>query len=327
MPTRNLHSNLLSSTNRLMRLETQIAKEITDAYVEALDRIRRDLSRIYERYAENGVLTHAEMSRFNRLTGLRNQIIKDVRPALTESRELTRVLASVQYEAAFYTHAWSIEQAAGVSLQWGMLNERQVAAAIRNEFAGNAFRRIPRETQRRLRQAISQGLIRGQSMPGMMANIREAITATRNEALRIARTEAHRAREEGSWRATQEAYDNGVRMVRRWDATLDNRTRSSHGSMDGQERAVVEKDGSVQLERPFQSPDGGQTNRPGNFGIAAEDIHCRCVALDVIEGLEPELRRTRDRGVEPYQTFVQWANDRGVRASRYGQRYNYVRRR
>jgi uncharacterized protein with gpF-like domain len=259
------------------------------------------------------------MSKFNRLTALRTRIIRDIRPAVFTSRELTQLLTRVQYEAAFYSHAWAIEQAAGAGMSWGLLSERAVAAAVRNEFVGPALTRLNREMQRRVRDAISQGLIRGVSMPDMMRHIRDGIGATASDAMRIARTEAHRARELGSWRATQDAYKQGVRMNRQWLAAF-NRTRDTHGSMNGQERAV----GPDGLERPFQSPDGGQTAYPGGFGIAAEDINCRCTVIDVIEELEPELRREGD-SVEPYQSFVEWANRRGVRASRYGQRYNFVR--
>ena len=324
--TRNLETLQKTIPTRLTRNERQIAREIIANYRAALAAVRAELSKVYERYADaSGVLTHADMSRYNRLTTLERNIIAELRPLVSDNTRLLERNVVLQYEEAFYRHAWAFEQAVGVPMKWGILSPEQVRAAVANPLRYLAERDLANATINRIRRAVTQGIIRGSSLPAMMRDVRGAIGTTTYDAMRIARTEAHRARELGSWRATQEAYDNGVRMNKRWSATLSNRTRDTHASMDGQERKVIDRDGEIALERPFQSPSGAQTQRPGGFGVAAEDINCRCTTYDVIEGLEPELRRTSDRGVEPYQTFVQWANDRGVRASRYGQRYNFVR--
>jgi hypothetical protein len=58
--------------------------------------------------------------------------------------------------------------------------------------------------------------------------------------------------------------------VKQWDSTVDARTRSTHVGLDGQLR---------EIEQPFKSPTGATAMYPGGFGVAGEDINCRCVML------------------------------------------------
>ena len=144
----------------------------------------------------------------------------------------------------------------------------------------------------------------------MMRGVRDAIGVTARQAMTIARTEAHRARELGHLMASQEAADKGVELWRVWDAALDDRTRSTHARLDGKK---------VKAGKPFT----GSVYYPGGWGIASEDINCRCTVTDVIEGYEPKGRRAEGE-VQPYQTFPAWAKDHGITGSRYGQKYNFT---
>ena len=85
-----------------------------------------------------------------------------------------------------------------------------------------------------------------------------------NNAIRIARTEGHRIQCSASHDAAQQAKDRGADIVKKWDATLDGKTRESHVAVDGQIREVDEKF-SNGLMYPGD-PAGG----------AAEVINCRC---------------------------------------------------
>jgi uncharacterized protein with gpF-like domain len=92
-----------------------------------------------------------------------------------------------------------------------------------------------------------------------------------------------------------------------WQATLDNKTRDSHQDMDCQK---------VKLDEMFifQSGDnkGDETEGPGLSGIPEEDINCRCVMREEIVGYEPSIRGARDEGNIPYQTYEEWADDKGI---------------
>ena len=80
---------------------------------------------------------------------------------------------------------------------------------------------------------------------------------------RIIETEAHRD-------ANAAAYETAMRAgatVKRWNTMGDDRVRDTHEYLDG---VTAPMDGS------FYSFRGGSTLYPGQWGIAEEDVNCRC---------------------------------------------------
>lgn len=94
---------------------------------------------------------------------------------------------------------------------------------------------------------------------------------------RIARTESMQAFHQARKQAWQQAIDDGeieedAHVVKIWRAALDERTRSSHAGLDGQQ---------VDRDELFQSSTGARMDHPGDrdHGATAEDvINCRCTA-------------------------------------------------
>ena len=91
-----------------------------------------------------------------------------------------------------------------------------------------------------------------------------------SNATRIVRTESGRIHSEVRMNTMMKAKDEGADVVKQWDSTVDGRTRSTHVHLDGQLR---------ELEQPFKSPSGATAMYPRGFGVAAEDINCRCEML------------------------------------------------
>lgn len=304
---------LQKTANKLLLMnETTAIRELAGNYMSAANAIRDELAKLYERYAVGGKLTHAEMTKYNRLLSLEKQIREVAMPHVLANNRLLDRLARVQYEEAFYRHAWAIDNAVGMRMRWGLLSPDQVKAAVENELRHLAKRRLADETLLRVRRAVAQGVIRGTSMRGMMRDIRDVMEVSNSDAMRIARTEAHRAREQGHKAASDRANDLGVLVTRVWIASLDDRTRSSHARLDGRPESEWRL-GGIKPEYP------GDPALP-----AEESINCRCDTYDKVRGYEPEVRRARDKGVEPYQDFETWADSRGVTASRYGEQYNFT---
>lgn len=121
------------------------------------------------------------------------------------------------------------------------------------------------------REEISRGLATGASYIDIARRLENRSNITFNQAKRIVETEAHRIQEEVQYKTLQKAKDKGADIVKQWDCTLDKRTRKTHIELDGQTR---------ELDQPFKIPSTGATAQyPGGFGIAKEDIRCRCVSL------------------------------------------------
>ncbi len=97
-----------------------------------------------------------------------------------------------------------------------------------------------------------------------------------NNAYRIARTEGHRTAMQAKADSITAARSRGADMVKVWDATLDGKTRASHARLHGQWR----EDGE---EFTTYDDKGNEisTQYPGGFGIAEQDINCRCTLLSM----------------------------------------------
>lgn len=116
---------------------------------------------------------------------------------------------------------------------------------------------------------ISRGFASSMMYTEIARNIRQYGGVSMYKALTIARTEGHRITEQARDKARHRAKEAGADVVKQWDSTLDGRTRKSHRKLDGQVR---------ELDEPFEV-NGHKAQYPGGFGIAKEDINCRCVTL------------------------------------------------
>lgn len=120
-----------------------------------------------------------------------------------------------------------------------------------------------------IQQEISRGFATAADYTEIARNIRNHGGVSMRKAFTIARTEGHRIHQESAEDAMRKASAAGADVVKQWDSTLDKRTRPSHKKLDGQLR---------ELDEPFEI-NGYKGMRPGGFGIASEDINCRCVML------------------------------------------------
>jgi hypothetical protein len=73
-------------------------------------------------------------------------------------------------------------------------------------------------------------------------------------------------------------------------------------------------------EPMFYSPSVGWIRGPLQSGVPSFDINCRCRVRGEVAGYPPKVRRVRDEGLKDYQTFEQWARERGITKNKYGQR-------
>lgn len=88
-----------------------------------------------------------------------------------------------------------------------------------------------------------------------------------------ARSEIHRAFLQGqSYGADTIEKDSGTLIYKKWDATLDEKTRDTHFLLHGTTKLIDDYFETV----------NGKALTPGTFGIAEEDCNCRCI-LEFVE--------------------------------------------
>ena len=310
MPTRDLAKLETWVDKRLWAGVSATERALLVNYREALDAVRVGLAKVYEKYAKAGVLTQAEMTKYNRLANLEKDLAEVLGPALSKNGRAVKRLTAEQYRASAFMHAWAIEQSVGGQIRWGLLNKTAMDAAVKATFDAPAWRAAGEIAIKQLRadglarmdRTIRQGVVRGLSYDKMAKAIREdVLERSAADAIRIARTEAHRAMTRGQVATYDEAEEQGLELRRFWMATLDSHTRDSHAAMDGVES---NEDGTFNLA-------GYTIDGPGDPQLPPEEaINCRCSLRSQIDDYGPKVRRIRDEGVVPYTTYREWEKER-----------------
>ena len=138
---------------------------------------------------------------------------------------------------------------------------------------GTMVQNVSPETRNRVRQVVVTGLDQGLTTNEIQAALMQDAAFNASRALRIARTETTTALEEGADEGYSAATDAGVKFDLQWLTARDGSVRDSHRPMDQQLRKPGQK---------FTSGAGHSTVAPGQFGIASEDVNCRCTRVPKI---------------------------------------------
>ena len=172
------------------------------------------------------------------------------------------------------------------------LDQEQVlnALTIDSKLSKPLYERLGEDIKtlkRKVSSEISRGIANNFSYTQIAKNLVGISNTGMNNAYRIARTEGHRIQNQSAMDAANIAKENGADVVKQWDATLDARTRPHHAMLDGQIR---------ELDKPFEV-NGRKAMYPSGFGIASEDIHCRCALLQRAKWAldEDELQTLKER--------------------------------
>jgi len=295
-----LQNRLRQGDNAAERLTKQTEKQLITNYQGALKELRNKLSKL----AEKGVLNNADMQKYNRLSNLEKEIGEEISKLTGKNASNLRKGIGDVYEEQYYRTAFAIESEAQARLGFGQLDRDAINKIIENPMDNIGFLERNRENsqrlRRQLREQLSRGLIQGEGYQKIARRLKERMDVGASEAVRIARTECHRAQTQGRLDSIGRAEKAGVQAVRVWVATLDDRTRDTHADLDGQR---ADEDGYFDIN-------GIQAEGPGLTGAAEEDINCRCTVRLEIEGYEPEVRRSREEGTIPHQTYNEYYNER-----------------
>lgn len=170
----------------------------------------------------------------------------------------------------------------GVSTSFDMRNPL-VRQAL--DEAGKRIHLITDTTAAALRSTLQVGVLAGEGIPELTARVAEVFNyAETYRSERIARTETVGLSNAANLSAWEQS---GVVDEKEWLAIDDGRSGERHHErMDGQR---------VKLLETFRAPSGKTAQHPGGFGVAEEDINCRCagraIVLDPTKSLDAEQRK------------------------------------
>ena len=294
-----------ASYKYLLDREAKYSKLIQKQLLDSLTSIYGEMKKLYDKYAIAGKLTRAEMTKYNKYSTMEKQIIDKLEPALKQNIETIKHLLPKQFQESFFQYAWAIDQATGLRLSWGMVNTKQLLGAFditnpKNIELVEALKNYGPTAKKRIRAALLNGLSLGKSYDKMAKDLKLTMSKIYSSAITIVRTEGQTAINAGQALAYGRAIENGVNGNEVWSSTKDGKTRYDHRYADGQVRG---KDG-------FFNIGGEKALYPGDPSLSAgERIRCRCNLRMEIDGYSPQLMRTRDEGILPYQNYVSYAKE------------------
>jgi hypothetical protein len=285
------------------RLE-ESERTLVKRYALLLDEIRKELAKLYERHETGGVLTYAEMAKYDRLNkflayvnGLLLLNYKDVRKTIYE------VLETV-YKEGYYRTAWAIETQSLSKLAYTATTPEIVTAMIENPVAGLTLAQILEKNCTQIiysiQQEVTQGLVKGETYKTMAKRIHETVGKDASKAMRIVRTEAHRVSEGAKLESAAHATKNGVIMLKKWESSEDERVRKTNGA---NHRQLNQLD-PIPVDKEFRQG-RGKGKAPGQMGAPEHDINCRCFLTYSID----KIQKVDAKELEN-MTFETWERER-----------------
>lgn len=285
---------------RLDKLLAEGEAMLITEYEKALKDIKILLSDLYDKYSIDGVLTMAEMSKYNRLKSLYSNLDSMLNALGKTQDKFIKTLVGSMYNESFYRSGYALAKGAGLDINFGLISNEAVKALINKpNISGLSLAEILGKERFdlliRQRQSIVQGFIKGDNYTNIAKGLSETFGISKNRALLIARTEGTRAQSEGQNAAHQEAKDQGIEIKRVWIASPGAKQARHYGSvLDGQ---VEDKNGL------FHSEDDNTAAFPGGFGIAAEDCNCRCTIRSEIEGFSASEMKIPVQDIPSYEDW------------------------
>lgn len=298
----------LDKWNKDIEQLTDMAENASSAklfkyYRGALIDIKKQMKAYIDDYDS---LSFAKRLEADRLISVGAQIDKTLKETYGNAKGEIVDHSTISAENGYYGTWYALEGNENVQLDMAFLDKKYIHQLIYKEVAGATFSARLYKERDKLAAATKQALLNatrdGKGYGHAAKAVEEATEASYKQALRIMRTEGGRARSEATQKSYVNAEKNGVTLEKQWIATLDKKTRRAHGELDGQR---------VPVKGKFKM-DGHSADGPRLFKFPALDINCRCSTISVVNGIAPEVRRTKD-GVVPFQSYNEWAESKGIK--------------
>lgn len=276
------------------------ARELKKVYAQAAEELKAKIADFARKHAvkqkemlaklEKGEITQAAYQSWMRgqvFIGKQweqkvDQAVKIIEDANKEAALLVKA-NKLNVFAENYNHAaYELEKRLNGVISFNLFNDRAVARLMKKrpkmlpEWKVNE-KKDYRWNRQKVENAITQGIIQGEGIEKITDRMVTGLcTANRSKMTTFSRTAITGAQNAGRLAQMEDAEDEGIKVKKRWVATLDNRTRDLHADLDGQE---------VPVDEPFKI-DGYEIDYPGDPSAAPEMVYnCRCTMIEVFEGI------------------------------------------
>ncbi|KKN69839.1 hypothetical protein LCGC14_0436630 [marine sediment metagenome] len=266
---------LKSGVGRAIAWQQFIARTHNPVEARLRRAIKAFLRAAANRYAARARAVLGELRRGNPSTitrqGLTDEALAQI---LDESGEVRRLIETMEPE-----HRAAIRKAFGdtlglvdVSLPW------DASLSAHEQLARTLAAQMTPLNESAVRIVVQRGLDAGDSIAAIAQSITDSTAFSPQRAFRVARTEATRSVSAGTDQAyTQIEADPelDIEIRKQWLSARDGSVRDTHRGLDGQE---------VPAGAVFTTSKGDTATSPGHFGVASEDINCRCTTIPIVVG-------------------------------------------
>lgn len=276
-------------------------RAIAKRYAVMLNEIRAEIALLYEKYEVGGVLTYAEMAKYDRLNKFTGQVNGLLKNNYADIKDTIYDVLGESYKDGYYLTAWAIETDTLSKLAYSAVAAEVITKAIENPISGLTLNHRLEKSRSNVVYAIQEqvtlGLVQGDTYGTMASRLKGVLEGDATKALRIVRTEVHRVSQASQLDSALHANRSGIIMTKEWGSAKDERVRSSHAELNTGEKIPVDED--------FYGKSGSGP-APGQLGSAAsENINCRCVLYYSVESIgRPNAQELED------MTFETWQNER-----------------
>ena len=307
---------------QLAALERRIAK----LYREAGDELQETIDAYFDQFAERdkemkslvGTVINGnewteqdykqwrlnQIARGDRYQALRNKIARRMTDANAVAISYVNDQTPGIYSLNRNYGAYTIEQVAG-NVGFDLWDEATVRRLMVEQPGLMPYYPPERALQRgidlvwgkkQITASITSSILQGKSIKDIADDLQKRIiTMNRDSAIRTARTAVTGAQNAGRMDSYAAAEKMGIKLKRKWVATLDNRTRHAHAMLDGQQ---------ADIDKPFKV-DGYEIMFPGDTSAPGYLVYnCRCTLIAVVDGVDTSSAQRRARNADTGQTEV-----------------------
>ncbi len=306
---------------RIAKLYKEAADELTDtvkAYFEQFEKRdaamkeKLDAGEITEQQYKQWRL--AQIGRGKRFTALRDKVAERYTDANATAVAYVNDATPGIYSLNRNYAAYKIEQVSD-SADFTLWDEQTVKRLIVEQPDLMPYYPPKRALQRgidlkygkqQITASVTSSILQGKGIGKIADDLQSRMQdMNRASAIRTARTAVTAAQNAGRLDTYRAAQDMGIKLKKRWLATLDNRTRHAHAMLDGQ---------TVDVDKPFKV-DGYELMYPGDSSAPGYLVYnCRCTQIAEVDGEDTSSGGRRARDPETGKsvlvgnmTYAEWA--------------------
>lgn len=259
----------------LLKDELAVIKELEKSYKQAVKDINTVIARLLARKDIENLQSIIYQIKYQ--TALKKELEAFLAVLHNNSYKTIDDYLKGCYENAHIGTLFDL-QGQGVPLILPLDQEQMISAiTLNSKLSAPLYNRLGYDVEVlkvQVAQEISRGIAQSLSYQEMARNLKNITDVNFNKSLRIVKTEGHRIQNESAFNVQKRAKLRGAKIKKEWDSTLDKKTRKTHRELDGT---------IIDVDEYFVNLNGDEALYPGDFGVAREDINCRCCLIQRAE--------------------------------------------